>query len=156
MYLDGTESNKLLYKFESEMPDLMDILIRWRCSKFWCCIDVVKMFWSIAVDLTSADLQYCIWRSNLNETDAIQILEDSDGIDVIASLARMVLLHLAKTMQQKYPLVYKVISSDTYVDDAGKSGDSEEQVIEMANQVIHCLQEGLSRVVKYSLTTRKL
>ena len=34
MCLDGTESNKLLYKFESEMPDLMDILIRWRCSKF--------------------------------------------------------------------------------------------------------------------------
>ena len=30
MCLDGTQSNKLLYKFESEMPDLMDILLRWR------------------------------------------------------------------------------------------------------------------------------
>ena len=34
MCLDGTQSNKLLYKFESEMPDLMDILLRWRYFKY--------------------------------------------------------------------------------------------------------------------------
>ena len=44
MCLDGTQRNKLLYKFESEMPDLMLILLRWRYCKYWCCIDVVKMF----------------------------------------------------------------------------------------------------------------
>ena len=51
-------------------------------------------------------------------------------------LARMVLLHLAKLMQKKYPLVHNVISSDTYVDDAGVFGDSIEQVIQTAIHVI--------------------
>ena len=63
------------------------------------------------------------------------------GLTSSPGLARMVLLHLAKLMQKKYPLVYDVISSDTYVDDAGVFGESKEQVIETATQVILCLQE---------------
>ena len=63
------------------------------------------------------------------------------GLTSSPGLARMVLLHLAKLMQKKYPLVYNVISSDTYIDDAGVFGDSIEQVIETATHVIQCLQE---------------
>ena len=140
MCLDGTQSNKLLYKFESEMPDLMDILLRWRHCKYWCCIDVVKMFWSIAVDPSSANLQFCVWRSSPKEKLMLfKFLRIVMGLTSSPGLARMVLLHLAKLMQKKYPLVHNVISSHTYVDDAGVFRDSIEIIIETATQVLQCL-----------------
>ena len=33
MCLDGTESNKLLYKIEADMPGLQDILISWKLQR---------------------------------------------------------------------------------------------------------------------------
>ena len=68
----------------------------------------------------------------------------------------MVLLHLTKILQQKYPIVYKVMASDTDVDDAGVFGDSEEQVIEIANQVIHCLQEAAFKDGKILTENQKI
>ena len=53
----------------------------------------------------------------------------------------MVMLHVATLMQQKYPLVYNVISSYTYVDNDGVFENSKEQVTEMANRMIPYLQE---------------
>ena len=53
-------------------------------------------------------------------------------------------------------MVYKVISSDTYVDDAGVFEDSVEQVIEMANQVIHCLQEAAFKSGKILTDNQKI
>ena len=120
MCLDGAESNKLLYKFESEIPDLMDILIRWPYRKFWCCRDVVKMFRSTAVDLSVTDLKYCVWRNNPKEKLVLfTFLRIAMGLTSSPGLARMVMLNLAKLMQEKYTHVYNVISLDTYVDDAG-------------------------------------
>ena len=50
MWLDGTEHNRLIYKIQSDMPELQDLLMRWKVAKVWCTIDIVKMFWSIQTD----------------------------------------------------------------------------------------------------------
>lgn len=60
MCLDGPESNKLIYKIETEMPDLQYILIRWKTTKHWCCIDIKQMFWSIETHEDDANLQLCV------------------------------------------------------------------------------------------------
>ena len=35
MYLDGTEANKLIYEIKSDMPEIADILMRWKISNQW-------------------------------------------------------------------------------------------------------------------------
>ena len=35
MCLDGTEANKLIYKVKSDMPEIADILMRWKISNHW-------------------------------------------------------------------------------------------------------------------------
>ena len=67
MCLDGTESNKLIYKIDTESPDIRDILMRWKTANKWVCIDIRQMYWSIQTHEQDADLQYCVWRSNKDE-----------------------------------------------------------------------------------------
>ena len=96
MCLDGTESNKLLYKIEADMPDLQDILISWKTAKEWCTVDIVKMFWTIETSPNDAKLQHCLWRDSKEEELLLYLfkrvvmgLSDSPGI------ASLVLIELA-------------------------------------------------------------
>ena len=89
------------------------------------------------MDISSAYLKYFVCRSNPEEKLMLfKLLRIVMGLTTSPGLARKVMLYLAKLMQQKYPHVNNVISSDTYVVDAGVFGNSEEQVTETANQVI--------------------
>ena len=67
MCLVGTESNKLIHKINTAMPELRDILMRWKSSSQWCTIDIVKMFWSIQTHKDDAKLQHCVWRDHKDE-----------------------------------------------------------------------------------------
>ena len=58
------------------------------------------------------------------------------GLTSSPGMARMVMLHMGKLMQEKYPRVHNVISLDTNVDGAGVFGNTKEHVIEIENQVI--------------------
>ena len=68
----------------------------------------------------------------------------------------MILILLATLMKQKYRLVRNIISSHTYIDDAGVFGNSEEEVGDMANQVIRCLQEAAFKSGKTLIDNQKV
>ena len=133
MCLDGTESNKLLYKIEADMPGLQDILISWKTAKEWCTVDIVKMFWTIETSPNDAKLQHCLWRDSKEEELLLYLfkrvvmgLSDSPGI------ARLVLIELANRFKDKLPQAKEVIEKFTYMDDANIFGNNTDNVVEKA------------------------
>ena len=143
MCLDGTESNRLIYKLETAMPELQDILMRWKTSNYWCTIDIVKMFWSIQTHEDDADLQHCVWRDS--PTDKLMLYKFVRmvmGLTNSPGLARLVLLLNAQRHVDKYPSVLDIMENDTYMDDSEVLGNSEQEVISKAVEVIECLKLG--------------
>ena len=105
MCLDGTQANKLIYKILSEMPEIMDILMRWKISNYWFTVDIRQMFWSVMTHPRDAELQHCVWRENPKAplklylcTRMVMGLNNSPG------LARLTLLKNAEDNQEEYPI----------------------------------------------------
>ena len=112
--LDGTESNKLIHKIEAAMPLLHDILIRWRCAKYWATVDVVKMFWSIQTHDSDARLQHCVWRENPEAKLLLYIFSRMVmGLTNSPGLARLVLVELAKQYEDHFSNAKTVLEKDT-------------------------------------------
>ena len=143
MCLDGTESNKLIYKIDTESPDIRDILMRWKTANKWICIDIRQMFWSILTHGQDADLQHCVWRSHKDDKLMLyKFCRMVMGLSNSPGLARLVLLHNAKENAETHPDVYKVMHDNTYMDDSGIFGNNDDEVSRIATQVVDCLRKG--------------
>ena len=149
MCLDGTESNNLIHKIEAEMPDLQNILIRWRCAKFWSTIDIVQMFWSSQTHPSDADLQHGVWRFKPDEELMLyQFCRMVMGLTNSPGLARLALIELSKKFANEFPKTIQVLEQDTYMDNSNVLGETEDEVITKSKEVIDCLDRGSFRLGK--------
>ena len=115
------------------------------------------MFWSIKTHEQDADLQYCVWRSNKDEKLILyKFCRMVIGLSNSPGLARLVLLHNAKENAETHPDVYKVIHDNTYMDDSGVFGNTEDEVSRIATQAVDCLRKGSFKSEKYYQTVKLL
>ena len=64
------------------------------------------------------------------------------GLTNSPGLARLVLLHNAKENIESHPAVLPIMDKNTYMDDSGVFGDTEQEVAHNAIQVVDCLKKG--------------
>ena len=70
------------------------------------------------------------------------------GLTNSPGLARLVLIELSKKFAKEYPKANDVLCNDTYMDDSNVLGETINDVIQKANEVIHCLDKGSFRAGK--------
>ena len=102
----------------------------WKSSSQWCTIDIVKMFWPFQTHKNDDKLQHCVWCSSKDEKLVLyqfarMVIDLSDSPDLV----RLVLLHNAEENKVKCPLVLDIMDQDTYMDDSGIFGDTEDEGI---------------------------
>ena len=157
MCLDGTAANKLIYKIKSDMPEIMDILMRWKTSNFWCTVDIRKMFWSILTHQEDAELQYCVWRTSPKAPLNLYLFRRMVmGLNNSPGLARLTLLKNAADNKAKYPSVQEIIRKDTYMDDSVINGATVKDVINKTTETIACLKQGSFEAGKILTDNRKI
>ena len=157
MCLDGTAANKLIYKIKSDMPEIMDILMRWKTSNFWCTVDIRKMFWSILTHQEDAELQYCVWRTSPKAPLNLYLFRRMVmGLNNSPGLARLTLLKNAADNKAKYPSVQEIIRKDTYMDDSVINGATVKDVINKTTETIACLKQGSFEAGKILTDNQKI
>ena len=157
MCLDGTEANKLIYKIKSDMPEIADILMRWKISNQWCTLDIRKMFWSITTHQEDAELQYCVWRTSPKAPLKLFLFSRMVmGLNNSPGLARLTLQRNAEDNKEKYPSVPAIMFKDTYMDDSVINGETVDDVIHKTVETIACLKQGSFESGKILTDNRKI
>ena len=110
--LDATEANRLIYKIDAEMPSILEMLVLWRLNRFWCFLDLKSMFWSILTDEADCKLQQCIFRFSKEEKIKLYLfVRCVMGMCDSPGLARLVLLKLAETLKDEFPMAKETIKN---------------------------------------------
>ncbi|XP_043461973.1 uncharacterized protein LOC122498348 [Leptopilina heterotoma] len=116
--------------------ELFNIIIRFRIHRFVITGDIVQMYRQIWVEPSQRRLQCILWRESPDQPmDTYQLNTVTFGITASPYLATRCLLKLADDNQDLYPNASRVIKDDFYVDDMLTGADTEEEIVDIKNDV---------------------
>ncbi|XP_049886912.1 uncharacterized protein LOC126381471 [Pectinophora gossypiella] len=132
----GTSLNDIQYKGSIEQDELFNILLRFRKHKYVISADISRMYRCIYLSPNQTYLQSILWREN--PTDPIQIYTLttlSFGLKSAPHLATRCLTQLVRENLVSFPAAAAAIANEFWIDDWISSMETEEQVVETAQQV---------------------
>lgn len=160
-YKNGVSLNEDLMIGPSLLPDLRNIVLRWRQYKVCLVADLVKMYRQIKV--IESDYQRILWRDDPNtEIEDYRITRVTFGTACAPYLASRVLVQLAQDESEKYPIASKITMTDFYMDDLLTGGDTYEDGLLIIKQMTKLMEAGKFEIQKWNsndknlLTTMKL
>ncbi|CAH2102097.1 unnamed protein product [Euphydryas editha] len=137
--------------------DLRHILMRWRAHSFCVVADLKQMYRQVLVDERDADFQRILWCPEPGKPiQHFRILRLTFGTACAPYLAVKSLQQLAKDERERYPLAAKITLQDYYVDDLLTGGDTEDEVVEIYNQMTKLMKCGGFQLQKWCTNSRKL
>ncbi|XP_075158009.1 uncharacterized protein LOC142231279 [Haematobia irritans] len=139
---NGISLNNTLHIGPSIQRDLFSVCIRFRFKRYVFSADIVKMFRQILVNQEHRDYQRIVWRENPNEVlKHYHLCTVTYGTACAPYLAVRVLEQLAHDYKSIYPKAAKILLADFYVDDVLTGGDTEDEVMEIRNELVKLLKE---------------
>ncbi|XP_045542800.1 uncharacterized protein LOC123723621 [Papilio machaon] len=137
--------------------DLRHILMRWRLHPYCVVADIEQMYRQIRVRDEDTDSQRILWRFDPNqELECYKLVRLTFGTSCAPYLAVKCLQQLAKDEQLKYPIAAKIILEDFYMDDLLSGGETEDEVIEIYEQLNKVMKAGGFNLQKWCTNSEKL
>ncbi|XP_045459918.1 uncharacterized protein LOC123670468 [Melitaea cinxia] len=131
--------------------DLRHILMRWRTHKICITADIIKRYRMVRVAEEDTDFQRLLWRSTPDEQlRHYKLLRLTFGTACAPYLAVKSLQRLADDAEFKYPEAAKIIKNDFYIDDLLTGCETEDEAIEIYNNMNKLLNSGGFDLQKWS------
>ncbi|XP_055633359.1 uncharacterized protein LOC129773739 [Toxorhynchites rutilus septentrionalis] len=147
----GVSLNDVLLTGPVVQEDLRSIILRCRIKQIMLVADVEKMFRQIYIHPEERPLQSILWRASPKEEVCTYELNTvTYGTRPAPFLATRTLKQLATDEREKYPLAYKSIIEDTYMDDVITGSDNVEAAINLSFQLNHIMEDGGFRLRKWA------
>ncbi|XP_046409087.1 uncharacterized protein LOC124173968 [Ischnura elegans] len=114
----GISLNDKLHIGPNLLPDLADVVLRWRTYRFAFTADIEKMFRQVLVDERDQHLQKILWRFDANEPVlSYQLKTVTYGLACSPYLANRCVRELGRSEGAHYPLAAPVLLDEIYMDD---------------------------------------
>lgn len=153
----GTSLNECLLSWPNLLPEIFDILVRWRLLKIAFSADISKMYRQIRVHKDDCDLQRILWReTNTGELKHFRLLTVTYGLTCAPFLAIRTLRQLASDERERYPLGAISLKQDFYVDDVLSGAESQKQAIQLQTQLRQLLKAGGFDLCKWASNSTSL
>ncbi|XP_055619014.1 uncharacterized protein LOC129764188 [Toxorhynchites rutilus septentrionalis] len=137
---NGQSLNDQLMVGPTLQPRLIDTLLSFRTYKVAVTCDVSKMFRQIIVREDDRQYQQILWRSAINEEIGIyQLTTVTYGTACAPFLATRTLFQICEDESENFPLAAKFGKGWFYVDDALLGAETEQEVLELREQLIGML-----------------
>ena len=137
--------NDILAKGRNNLNKLVEIVIRWRTHKFAYHTDIQKMYNSVKLAEEHWCLQRYIWQPELDskKIPMEKIIKTLIyGVKSSGNQAETGLRETAILQEDDHPEVNKIVQEDVYMDDCMSGEDSEELVLERADELSLVLSRG--------------
>lgn len=139
----GTSLNDHLLIGPALQSDIRDLFLRWRSYPICLLADIQRMYRQILVREEDRDFQRIVWRSD-PKVDMVdyRLCTVTYGTSCAPYLAIKVLSQLAKDECECSPTATSVLKKDFYMDDLLSGCETEEDAIELCNDLIKLLDKG--------------
>lgn len=132
-------------------PDLVSILIRFRCFIYVFSADIIKMYRQILVDPSQISLQRILWRDDpTDEVDTYELLTVTYGTSPASYLATRCLNYHADQHASKFPIGSAHVKRGFYVDDFLSGADTLPEAMTLRNELIELLKLGSFELSKWA------
>lgn len=147
---NGKSVNNIQLAGPNLQDKLFHVAMRFRMNKFALTTDVKKMFRQIKVDEQDQLYQKIFFRPNESvPVEEFVLTTVTYGLRASPYLSGRTMLQLAKDYSEKYPLAAEAIRTQRYVDDILTGADTEEEVVELYNQLINIMKEANMELSKW-------
>ncbi|XP_055909667.1 uncharacterized protein LOC129944332 [Eupeodes corollae] len=155
--VSGVSLNDVQFSGAKLQDDLSAIITRFRCFKIAVSADVEKMFRQVKVNPEQWDLQRIFWRESPNKPmreyrlTVVTYGMASSGFNAVRAMHQC-----ASDDQESYPLAYKAILSNFYMDDMLTGADTQEQATSKCRQIISSLRAGGFKLSKFMSSSQRV
>ncbi|XP_031338175.1 uncharacterized protein LOC116167075 [Photinus pyralis] len=153
----GNSLNAQLCVGPKLLPELPEVLLKWRSHKIAISSDMEKMYRQIWVHESDRDLQRLLWYDRDTKTMATYRLTTVPfGLSSSPFQAIRTLHQLADDEQENYPVAAKLLKTDAYVDDILSGADDLPTAFVIQEQLINLLKAGGFALRKWTSNNRSL
>lgn len=145
----GHSLNDALDVGPTVQKDLITILLRFCCFPVVLTADIPKMYRQVQIHEDDRKYQRILWLSSKNEIGTFELTTVTYGCSSAPYLATRALMQLAKDEASELPVAAKVIEENSYIDDFLTGGNTDEEVIEIYEQLTEMLRRGGFGVHKF-------
>ena len=150
----GVSLNDKIVAGPDLLQNLIGIIFRFRQSSTAMTADIEAMFLQVKVPSAECKFLRFLWRDD--STKPVKVYEYTRhvfGAKSSPTCANYALQQTGRDNKDFYPLASKAIERNFYMDDFAKSVDTEEEAIELYNQLKTALIKGGFNLTKWITTT---
>ncbi|XP_059045010.1 uncharacterized protein LOC131840832 [Achroia grisella] len=137
--------------------ELRHLLMKWRTYPICFVADIIKMYRQVKVHDEDTRYQRILWRHNSNEPfREYRILRVTFGVSSAPYLAVKSLQQVAKDEGKHFPLAADRVLQDFYMDDLMSGCQTEEEAVDIYNQMVELLDRGGFKLQKWASNSQKL
>lgn len=136
----GASLNRSLLVGLNLLPQLADVLLRWRRHRYVLATDVEKMYRQILVHPDDRDFQRILWRHESSDLKEYQLNTVTYGLACAPFLAMRTLRQLADDEEETFLVRAAALRRDVYMDDVLTGADAMEEALMLQRQL--CLTGG--------------
>ncbi|XP_028407170.1 uncharacterized protein LOC114529555 [Dendronephthya gigantea] len=156
--LEGVSLNDCLLPGPALQPDLVSLLIRFRCHRIGMMADVRKMFLQIKIASEDQNAHCFLWRdmdpNSEIKTYCMTRLPFGDVSSPYEAIATM--HHHADQCKVVYPEAARVIKEDTYVDDCLTGCETETMGRKLYSDLVEIMKIGGFDLLKWATNSKSL
>ncbi|XP_076236255.1 uncharacterized protein LOC143180421 [Calliopsis andreniformis] len=154
---NGRSLNEFLLRGPNLLPNLADVLLRWRRYVFVFSADIEKMYRQILVHPEDRKWQRIVWKPTPDSTVVDYELNTvTYGLACAPYLAIRCLRQLAEMEEQRYPRGAQIIRSDIYVDDVLTGADTLPEAMLRQQELRELLTAGGFPLRKWASNSKSL
>ena len=115
--VDGVSLNDLLHTGPKLIPDLANLILKWRRYEYVFVCDIEKMYRQFLLDLRDKKYQFILWRNRQKEILIHIAATITYAFKPAPFMAIRTLLQLALDYGHLIPLALLIIKEESYLDD---------------------------------------
>ena len=141
--LTGVSLNDLLLVGPTVTSPLIDVLLRFRFHRIALTTDISRMYHAVALPQSDRDFhRFVWWKDPSKPLKDYRMTRVTFGVSASSFVANMCVKQNATDLSSKYPLASKVVDKSFYVDDGLTGADTEEEAVELQDQLQSLFAEG--------------
>ena len=139
------------------LPEIFDILLRWRLHSVVFSADIENMYRQIRVHTDDCDFQRILWRKNASDpVQAYRLLTVTYGMACAPYLAIRTLKQLSADEVDRYPYAASCLLNDVYMDDVISGADTVSAALHIQKELLSLLKAGGFKLRKWTSNAPEL
>ncbi|XP_076660104.1 uncharacterized protein LOC143363391 [Halictus rubicundus] len=153
----GVSLNDILHSGPNLLPEIPDLLLRWRCHAIVFAADMEKMYRQIWLAEEDRDAQRILWRRDSgDQVGEYRLRTVTYGLACAPYLAMRTLRQLSLDEGGRFPLAAACLQSDVYMDDVLSGASTIDEALAIQGQLIATLKAGGFTLRKWTSNDSRL